>query len=199
MSVTTRKGFLAVAGTASLGALTGCGGEDEEQREQQARTAADLAIVRHLIYVERVATAFWDGAVEGGVLEGDDAELAGLLARNERTHAETLERYERRLGNGPSAAPTTNFGGTFSAGAREILRSGAALANLSAAAYLGQANRIQDRNILASVLAIHTVEGRQAAAIARAAGQDDESMPDGAFAQPMSMDEVRTGLRRYGA
>ena len=44
---------------------------------------------------------------------------------------------------------------------------GSGLANLAAAAYLGQCNRIQDRNLLASVLAIHSVEGRQAAAVSR--------------------------------
>ena len=69
----------------------------------------------------------------------------------------TFPRWET-----PSSWPSPNFGEIFAAGPREILRSGAGLANLAASAYLGQCNRIQDRNLLASVLAIHTVEARHA-------------------------------------
>jgi hypothetical protein len=47
------------------------------------------------------------------------------------------------------------------------------------------------------VLAIHTVEGRQAAAVNRAAGEDNAVLPGGAFAEPMSMAQVRGRLRRF--
>ena len=68
---------------------------------------------------------------------------------------------------GASAAgrPSTSFAEIFAAGPREILRSGGELANIAAAAYLGQAAAIEDKNILASALAIHSVEGRHAAAL----------------------------------
>jgi hypothetical protein len=194
----SRKGLLAAAGASVVAA---CGGDDDEERERQARTAADLEIVRFLLEVETVATVFWEQVVQRNAVDDVDAgELADSMARNERTHLETLERYERRLGSGARAErPTPNFGEIFAAGPREILRSGAGLANLAAAAYLGQCNRIQDRNLLASVLAIHSVEGRQAAALNRRAGEGEGVLPDGAFAEPRSMSQVRSELKRYGA
>jgi hypothetical protein len=93
----------------------------------------------------------------------------------------------------------------FAAGPQEVLQTGATLANLGAAAYLGQTNRIQDRNVLASVLAIHSVEGRHAAATNRLAGRGfslgtgglEGALPDGAFAEPMTMQDVQVRLRRY--
>jgi hypothetical protein len=197
VSAISRRGALAVAGASVLAA---CGGADDEARKRQARTAADLEIVRFLLSVESVSTAFWEQVVQrGAVDEVGGGDLASLLARNERTHVDTLVRYERRLGSGLAERPTPAFGEIFAAGPREILRSGAGLANLAAAAYLGQCNRIQDRNILASVLAIHTVEGRQAAALNRRAGEADGVLPDGAFAEPLSMSQVRSRLKRYAS
>jgi Ferritin-like domain len=192
----TRKAFLAAGGAALVAA--GCGGEDDEERAREARAAADLEIVRFLLFVERLSTSFWEQVVQRSALpDGAGAQLAADQARNERTHVELLERYERRLARSQDAPPSTNFGEVFAAGPREILRSGGLIANLAAAGYLGQTNRIQDRNLLASVLAIHTVEGRQAAAVNRAAGEENAVMPGGAFAEPMSMSQVRNRLRRF--
>jgi hypothetical protein len=193
----TRKGFLAAGGAL---AVAGCGGGDDERRARAARVAADLEIVRSLLDVERVAAGFWAEVVRRDVLGSTGAaRLAAAVARNERVHVETLEREERRLGEAPQAPPQIDVTAILDAGAREVLRSGAELANLAAAAYAGQANRIQDRNLLASVLAIHTVEGRQAAAIARQAGDDGELFPDGAFAEPLTTAKVRSRLERFGA
>ena len=46
-----------------------------------------------------------------------------------------------------------------------MLETAAAVENLGAAAYLGQARRIQTKEILAAALSIHTVEARHAAAL----------------------------------
>ena len=50
-------------------------------------------------------------------------------------------------------------------GPQKILETAAAVENLGAAAYLGQAGNIKDKEILAAALAIHSVEGRHAAAL----------------------------------
>ena len=197
MTAISRKTLLAAAG-ASL--VAGCGGDDDAER--RARTAADLEIVRFLLGVERITTAFWEQVVQrNAVAEVGAAGLARTLARNERAHLEVLERYERRLAGEDREVDRRRpgFGEIFAAGPREILRSGGDLANIAAAAYLGQANRIQDRNILASVLAIHTVEGRQAAALNRAAGEENMILPGGAFAEPLSMGAVAGRLRRFAS
>jgi hypothetical protein len=191
----TRKAFLAAGGAL---VVAGCGGEDDEERQREARAAADLEIVRFLLYVERISASFWEQVVQRNAVDQVGAtELATDIARNERTHVETLERYERRLSRASDAPPSTNFAEVFAAGPREVLRAGGLIGNLAAAGYLGQTNRIQDSNLLASVLAIHTVEGRQAAAVNRAAGEENAVMPGGAFAEPMGMAQVRGRLRRF--
>jgi hypothetical protein len=192
----------AVASTAFLAA---CGGEDDDEKEQE-RDAADLEIVRFLLQIEDVEAAFWAEAADRGALETVGAgDIASAVARNEREHVAVLERSARRLGGNRPAVPTTSFGAIFDAGPQEVLSSGATLENLAAASYLGQINRIEDRNLLASLLAIHTVEGRQAAALNRLAGrgfslgtgQLEGALPDGAFAEPMEMKTAETRLKRY--
>lgn len=197
MPSVSRKRFLVLAGASAGAVVAGCGGGDEEERAREARTAADLEIVRFLLTVERTSTAFWEEVVQrNAVREIGAGELAGDVARNDREHVATLERYERRLGKGGSEPPRTDFAGIFAAGPEEVLQAGAGLANICASAYLGQANRIQDRNLLASVLAIHSVEGRQAAALNDEAGRGTPSFPSGAFAEPLNMDQVRGQLER---
>ncbi|HEX8120564.1 MAG TPA: ferritin-like domain-containing protein [Solirubrobacteraceae bacterium] len=200
----TRRAILTAAVTAPV-ALSGCGGSGEDEKEKE-RDRADLEIVRFLLDVEHVESAFWREAESRGNLDSVGAgDIAPQIARNEREHVFVLERWARRLGGGPGKPLPTRFDEIFEAGPQEVLSSGASLENLSAAAYLGQINRVQDRNVLASLLAIHTVEGRQAAAVNRLAGrgfslgsgQLEGALPDGAFAQPMEMRDVRARLHRY--
>lgn len=208
----TRKRFFAVAGTAgAAGVLSACGGsgdegqDDDERREAQA---GDREIVRFFHELETVENAFWSQVVERKSLaELGAGDLAEQLARNEAQHLDTLQRFGRRLGaEQPAAIAGNRFEAVFAAGPQEVLAMAATLENLAAAAYLGQLNRLQDRNILASLLAIHTVEGRQAAALNRRAGrgftlgsgQLEGALPDGPFAEPMDMQDVRRRLRRYG-
>ena len=85
-----------------------------------------------------------------------------------------------------------------------VLATAATVENLGAAAYLGQAGRIEDKEILAAALSIHSVEARHAAALNDLAGRGfkgdgalEGSIPDGAFAKPMSMDEVLKQVKPF--
>ena len=201
-----RRALLFAAAAAPAALLAACGGEGEDEQEEE-RDAADLELVRFLLGIEDVESRFWAEAQERGSLGsvGVPDEVVAGVARNEREHVGVLERWARRLGGNRPAPPPTAFDDIFAAGPQEVISAGASLENLSAAAYLGQINRVQDRNLLASLLAIHTVEGRQAAAMNRLAGrgfslgtgQLEGALPDGAFAEPMEMNAVRTRLRRY--
>ena len=202
----SRRQLLTLGGAATAALVAGCGGDDDEKEKREARTAADLEIVRFVLRLERVEVAFWEQVSQRGVLKQVGAgELGDAIARNERRHVESMESWARRLEGDGGDPLRTNFGSVFAAGPQEVLRTGATLENLSAAAYLGQLNRIQDRNLLAAMLGIHSVEGRQAAAVNRLAGRGfslgtgnlEGALPDGAFAEPMSMAEVRRQLRRY--
>ena len=205
----TRKRFLAVSGAAGAAALTGCGGgdDDDKKREREARLAVDREIVGLALLIEQTEVAFYDQVVEQAMLaDVGGAGLAAEIMRNERTHLEALQRWARRLG-ARTAAPETDFGATFQQGPQAVAGMAGQLENLAAAAYLGQLNRIQDSNLLATALAIQSVEGRQAAALNRLAGATYHggsggrlagSIPDGAFAEPMDMGDVRARLRRLG-
>ena len=203
----SRKAFLALGAAATATAVaSGCGGDDDDKEAREARAAADLEIVRFVLRVERVEVAFWEQVSERGVLDDLGAgALAEAIARNERRHLESMEGWTRRLEGDGGEAVKTDFGSVFAAGAKEVVATGATLENLSAAAYLGQLNRIQDRNLLAAMLGIHSVEGRQAAAVNRLAGRGFSlgtgdlggALPTGAFAEPMTMADVRRELQRY--
>ena len=77
----------------------------------------------------------------------------------------------------------------------KVLETAAAVENLGAAAYLGQAGRIKSKDILAVALSIHSVEGRHAAALNSAVGKT--IVPDGAFAKPVSMAEVLPKVKPF--
>ncbi len=71
----------------------------------------------------------------------------------------------------------------------------ATVENLGASAYLGQAAAIQSKEILAAALAIHTVEARHAATLNTLLKLSPT--PDGAFAKPMSMQQVLTAVKPF--
>ena len=67
--------------------------------------------------------------------------------------------------------------------------------NLGAAAYLGQATRIESPEVLASALAIHSIEGRHAAALNTLLGES--IVPDGAFAKPADAKTVLKSVEPF--
>ena len=89
-------------------------------------------------------------------------------------------------------------------GPAKILETAATVENLGAAAYLGQAGRIKSKEILSAALSIHSVEARHAAALNKLVGAGftgndplSGSLPDGAFAKPMTKDEVLTAAKPF--
>ena len=72
---------------------------------------------------------------------------------------------------------------------------GGTVENLGAAAYLGQAANIESPEVLASALAIHSVEGRHAAALNTLLGKS--ITPDGAFAKPADAKTVLKSVEPF--
>ena len=71
----------------------------------------------------------------------------------------------------------------------------ATVENLGASAYLGQAGNIQSKEILASALAIHSVEARHAATLNTVLKLSPT--PEGAFAKPMTMQQVLAVVKPF--
>jgi rubrerythrin len=209
----SRKSFLRLAGGAgaagALGILVAaCGGGQEEgatTTEDQPQGGNDLDIVNYALVLEYLEAKFYADVLAAGVVK--DAALADivkLIGQNENEHVELLTAMMEQLGGVPAVDPKGNFDEVIQQGEEEVLRTAASIENLGAAAYLGQVTRVQAPSILSALLSIHSVEARHAAVLNQAAGFDFEtgddlegSIPDGAFATPMEMQQVLDAVQPY--
>ena len=78
--------------------------------------------------------------------------LAKRIGETEQAHVEALTATVKKLGGTPAAKPQTKFDAVIDGGPKKILETAAAVENLGAAAYLGQAGRIKSKEILAAAL-----------------------------------------------
>jgi len=213
----TRKRFLRMVGGAGAAGAVGllaaaCGGKDANTGGTAATTAAmprsknaDVSIVNYALTLEYVEADFYDQVVESGqITDRATVDLAKRIAEVERQHVEALSGTVTKLGGKPAAKPATRFDDVIAAGPEKILRTAATVENLGAAAYLGQAGRITSKEVLAAALAIHTVEARHAAALNQLVGRGftggsalEGSIPDGAFAEAMTMDQVLARVKPF--
>ncbi|MGH2781993.1 MAG: ferritin-like domain-containing protein [Thermoleophilaceae bacterium] len=196
-----KRFFKMMGGAGAAGAfaifLAACGDDEDEptggggqtQTEQDAGGGGqDLEIVQYALTLEHLETDFYNAVIDAGVIEDQAlAETAMLIRDNEQEHVDALTATVEDLGGTPEK-PQTNFDSVLEGGPQMVLQTAATVENLGAAAYLGQAGRIESKEILAAALAIHSVEGRHAAALNRVVGKT--IVPDGAFAKPASMEEV---------
>jgi rubrerythrin len=209
---TSRKNFLRLLGTGGAASalavvIAACGDDGNDKMssataaataDQRGSKARDIEIVNYALTLEFIEAAFYAKAVASGAIRDKKvAELAKSIGENEQAHVEALTTAVKGLGGKPVAEPKTNFDDVFAGGVNNVLKTAAVVENLGAAAYLGQAGRINSPEILAAALSIHSVEARHAAALNQlteagfnGSGPLVGTLPDGAFAKPMSMEEV---------
>ncbi len=202
----TRKRFLAkLGGTAAAGSFAmfaaACGRADSIYPNKTSPEAennislgggsafgeGDVGIVNYALFLEHFESDFYDFINNSGLISGKAYELSRQIEQKEREHLLTLREVANQLGAQPTEKPVTRF--DFSS-EREVLKAAVMIENTGPGAYLGQAPRIRSADILASALAIHTVEARQATALNMLTGRSIS--PDGAFARPLSIKEVMT-------
>jgi rubrerythrin len=211
----TRRRFLTLAGgTGALGLLVAACGGDDRPAAGTAMTMAppaagsnrtDLEILNYALTLEYLEADFYDQAVQSGqITDRAVADLAKRIGESEHAHVDALTGSGKKLGGTPARKPATKFDEVIGAGPDKILQTAAVVENLGAAAYLGQAPRIKSKEILAAALSIHSVEARHAAALNRLTGRGfqgngplDGSLPDGAFAKPMTMDQVLDQVKPF--
>ena len=195
------------AGAASAFAIfmAACGGDDEEavsgggngamSKKKRREPSRDLEIVQYALTLEHLETDFYNAVIDAGVITDKAlAKTAMMIRDNEQEHVDALTATVEKLGGKPKR-PKTNFDAVVEGGPDMVLQTAATVENLGAAAYLGQAGRIQSKEILAAALAIHSVEGRHAAALNIVVGKT--IVPDGAFAKPASMEEVLPQVKPF--
>ena len=196
----SRRRFLAVGGgSAGLAAfLAACGDDsgtttmtDSMSSGSASETAqfgkGDVGILNYALTLEYLETAFYADVVKSGLFKGADLETIRKFGQEEAEHVQALTQAVKQLGGKPAPEPKTEFP---LKSAKSVLELAGTVENLGAAAYLGQAANIQSPEVLASALAIHSVEGRHAAVLNTLLGES--ITPDGAFAKPA---DVKTVLK----
>jgi len=179
-------------------ALAGCGGSDREpprERDDAPTAPADLAILRFALTLEYFTADFYERLLAERTLEGSDRDVVKGLRDDEEKHIDALEGLVDELGGTPPGRPLPDFDKLLSGQPEAVLGRVSELEDLGAAAYLGQVPLVQDKDVLAALLSIHSVEGRHAAALGHRLGRS--FVPDGALARPLDARTVRARMAGF--
>jgi rubrerythrin len=202
-----RKRFLKMAGgagAASFGAfvLAACGSSSSKTASTAAAPATtaaakpsdsgDVAILNYALTLEYLETEFYGKVVAAGLFNGSVGALIKEFGQQEMTHVEAIKGAVEKLGGTPAAKPEGKFP---IENASQVAMLAYTVENLGASAYLGQAGNIQNPEVLASALAIHTVEARHAATLGTLVKKS--ITPDGAFAKPADMSTVLAAVKPF--
>ena len=208
---TSRKKFLRQAGgtgvAASLAVFVAACGSDASSSSEKSSTPAstptpntsgteqfgkgDLGIANYALTLEYLEAQFYSDAAESGMLKGKILDLAKGFGDEEQEHVDALIAMIEKAGGKPAAKPMAKFPLDSE---MAILELAATVENLGANAYLGQAGNIQDKEILAAALSIHSVEARHAAVLNLATKAPVSS---GAFAKPATAAEVLKSVKPF--
>lgn len=202
----SRRQVLAVGGgsTALAAFLAACGSDSSSTTGSTAmggksgasETAefgkGDVGILNYALTLEYLETAFYADVVKSGLFKGSDLETIRKFGSEEAEHVQALTAAVKSLGGKPAPEPKTEFP---LKSAKQVLELAGTVENLGAAAYLGQAANIESPEVLASALAIHSVEGRHAAALNTLLGES--ITPDGAFAVPADVQTVLKSVEPF--
>jgi len=201
-----RKRFLKVvggAGAASFGAfvLAACGSSSTSSTTTKAAATAastasankgDLAILNYALTLEYLETEFYAKVIAAKLFSGKVGALVKSFGAQEASHVVAIKGAVEKLGGTPVAKPEGKFPITS---ADQVAQLAYTVENLGAAAYLGQAANIQSPEVLASALAIHSVEARHAATFGTLVKKP--ITPDGAFAKPADMATVLAAVKPF--
>jgi hypothetical protein len=200
----SRRKFMALTGGSAAAAafLAACGSDSGTTTTTSAKPAGgseteqfgkgDVGILNYALTLEYLETAFYADVVKSGLFKGADLATIEKFGEEEAEHVSALTAAVKGLGGKPAPEPKTEFP---LESAKSVLELAGTVENLGAAAYLGQAGNIASPEVLASALAIHSVEGRHAAALNTLLGMP--ITPDGAFAKPATAKEVLKSVEPF--
>ena len=197
--------------------LAACGDDDDDTASTSTPAAGgktteedgvkgDLEILNYALTLEFLEARFYKQVIESGIVKDPKVgKIATKFGMTEQEHVDALKATITKLGGTPVAAPETKFEETIDKGLMAVLDAAADVENLGAAAYLGQAGNIKNKEVLAAALAIHTVEARHAAALNELVGRGfgdgkgglKGTLPDGPFAKPMDMAAVLAAVKPF--
>jgi hypothetical protein len=201
-----RKRFLKVVGgtgAASFGAfvLAACGSGSTSSTATKAAASGvtttsantgDVAILNYALTLEYLETEFYAEVIAAKLFSGKVGALVKSFGVQEAAHVVAIKGAVEKLGGTPVVKPEGKFPITS---ANQVAQLAYTVENLGAAAYLGQAANIQSPEVLASALAIHSVEARHAASFGTLVKKP--ITPDGAFAKPADMTTVLAAVKPF--
>jgi hypothetical protein len=201
--VSRRRFLVLTGGTTGAGALLAACGDDAGDDSASSTTTStdeatsqfgegDLGIVNYALTLEYLEAAFYADVAKSGLFKADELALIEQIGQAEQAHVAALTAAAKQLGGKPAPEPKAQFPLDD---AKSVLELAAEVENLGAAAYLGAAASIESPEILASALAIHSVEGRHAAVLNTLVGLDPT--PDGAFAQGADTQTVLDAVQPF--
>jgi Ferritin-like domain len=179
-AVDTRASFLGkmfIGSGALLGALAA-------PTPATSALGSDAAILNFALLLEYLQAAFYTETERIGAIKTELARVPRQLGSVERAHVIALKNVLQRQA---IKRPAFDFRGTTE-DQEAFLKTAVAFEDLGAAAYKGQATRVESPALLAAAVAIHSVEARHAAWMRYLAG----FTPAGkAFDEPKTEGQVR--------
>ncbi len=194
--------------------LAACGDDDDEKaatkpaadkKSSDDGVKGDLKILNYALTLEYLEAEFYKEVIASGIVKDPKVgSIAKKFGETEQEHVDALKATIVKLGGKPVAAPKTKFQPTIDKGLMAVLNTAADVENLGAAAYLGAAGGIANKDVLAAALAIHSVEARHAAALNQLLGRGfggkgglKGTLPDGAFAKGMDEASVLKAVQPF--
>ncbi|HTZ87050.1 MAG TPA: ferritin-like domain-containing protein, partial [Solirubrobacteraceae bacterium] len=126
------------------------------------------------------------------LFSGKVGDLLQKFGSQEDSHVASLKGAVEKMGGTPASDPKGKFP---IHSASQVAQLAYTVENLGAAAYLGQAAKIQSPEVLAVALAIHSVEARHAATLGTLVKKP--VTPEGAFAVPAAMPKVLATVKPF--
>ena len=181
----TRRGLCAGAlaaaasGAVAVPMLVEAQGSDDDRR-----------VLELILLIERTESAFYEAALEAGILDGELREFARVVRGHEAEH---LGAVVAALGDDLPDEPTFDFGSNL-ADADAFAAAAARLEDTAVGAYNGQAANVSPK-VFSVAAQIVSVEARHAAWVRSI--EDRDPAPD-ASDKPMTERQVRARLRELG-
>lgn len=204
-----RKRFLKMAGSAgaaSFGAfmLAACGSSSSSGKSvgsaakstastaTSASNSGDVAILNYALTLEYLESEFYAKVIAAKLFSGKTGDLLQKFGSQEDSHVASLKGAVEKMGGTPASDPHGRFPIHSAA---QVAQLAYTVENLGAAAYLGQAAKIQSPEVLAVALAIHSVEARHAATLGTLVKKP--VTPQGAFAVPAAKPTVLAAVKPF--
>jgi hypothetical protein len=187
------RGQVLAGGTAAAGALTAGGillGGLPRPALSKPSSTQDRRVLVWLLQVERLEAAFYTEAEDRGALNGELAEFARLVGRQERAHVDALEKA---IGGNPPEAPDFDFKDATT-DPDKFLPSAVELEQIALAAFNGQVPNLTRRRLLLA-MEIASVEGRHVGWARDLAGRNPAPRPADI---PATQAETRAAMENTG-